>query len=136
MASLANGDAAHARGVLRHLSHTGQAVYDLPADVYRWRQVMPMAVGEAELGPPHPELLGLHAVLDRGNIQVTGGDELPGGAKLLQATVAGCPTEALIDADGRIKRGKCVCGHYRKFALKNGPCRHMMALRWLMMVKE
>ena len=34
------------------------------------------------------------------------------------------------DADQRIRRGKCVCMYFRKFALKNGPCRHMLALRW------
>ena len=33
-------------------------------------------------------------------------------------------------ADQRIRRGKCVCGYYQKFGLKNGPCRHMLALRW------
>ena len=40
------------------------------------------------------------------------------------------PVEILVDPDDRIKRGKCVCGHFQKYGLRNGPCRHMIALRW------
>jgi len=52
------------------------------------------------------------------------------GGYILTGNAESCPVEILIDADQRIRRGKCVCGHYRKFGLKNGPCRHMLALRW------
>jgi len=38
--------------------------------------------------------------------------------------------EILVDADQRIRRGKCVCTYFRHFGMKNGPCRHMLALRW------
>jgi hypothetical protein len=41
------------------------------------------------------------------------------------------PVELLIDADGRIKRGKCVCSHHYKFGLRAGPCRHLLAVRAL-----
>ena len=56
----------------------------------------------------------------------------PGGFGILmvKAKVDGSPTELMIDNEDRIKRGKCLCGYYRKFGLKNGPCRHMIALRW------
>ena len=54
---------------------------------------------------------------------------MPGGY-LLSGNVESKPVEILVDADGRIRRGKCLCGYFRKYALKNGPCRHMLALRW------
>ena len=45
---------------LNRLAHSGQVIYDLVAGVYRWRQVMPMAVGEAEMGPENQELAQAH----------------------------------------------------------------------------
>ena len=52
-------------------------------------------------------------------------------ALCLPATVDRTPVEIMIDLDGRIRRGKCVCGHFRQFGIRNGPCRHMIALRSL-----
>ncbi len=51
---------------LRHLAHTGQVIHDLPGAVFRWRQVMPMALGEAEIGPEHPELAAARDIMSRG----------------------------------------------------------------------
>ncbi len=42
--------------VLRRLAFAGQVIHDLPHGVYRFRQVMPMPLGEAQLGPENPEL--------------------------------------------------------------------------------
>src|SRR5204862_535562 len=103
---------------------------DLDPGLYRWRQIMPQALGEAEMGPEHEELKGMREIVARGNGVVESKQDVPAGGVLLTGKAAGSPVEVLIDADGRIKRGKCVCGYYRKFALKNGPCRHMMALRY------
>jgi hypothetical protein len=58
--------------------------------------------------------------------------ELPNNLRIASANVDNTACEIMIDRDGRIRRGKCLCGYYRKFALKNGPCRHMMAIRWRM----
>lgn len=54
----------------------------------------------------------------------------PNLTRAIIGKVEGKPVEILVDADDRIKRGKCLCGHYQKFGLRNGPCRHMIALRW------
>jgi hypothetical protein len=113
----------------RHLAHSGQVIYDLSLDVYRWRQIMPQAVGEAEIGPPHEELIGVQQILERRRIEIESSLELPRGGRIITAKVDGTPAEVLIDADGRIKRGKCLCGWFRRFGMKNGPCRHMMAIR-------
>jgi hypothetical protein len=34
------------------------------------------------------------------------------------------PVEVVLDAERNVKRGKCFCGYYKKFSLRNGPCRH------------
>jgi hypothetical protein len=37
--------------------------------------------------------------------------------------------DVVLDADGRILRGKCACSHHFQFGLRRGPCRHLQALR-------
>jgi hypothetical protein len=51
-------------------------------------------------------------------------------AMLILGKVDSAPVEIIVDLDGRIRRGKCVCGHFRKYGIRNGPCRHMIALRY------
>jgi hypothetical protein len=50
---------------------------------------------------------------------------------LLAGNVQGTDVEILVDLDGRIRRGKCECSHFRRYGIRNGPCRHMIALRYL-----
>jgi len=124
-----NIDTATALAALRHLAHAGQVIHDLVAGVYRWRQVMPRALGEAEMGPEHPELAGARQIMERGQAELVSRDEAPGGGYVLQGRVASNEVEILVDPDLRIRRGKCICGHYKRYGMKNGPCRHMIALR-------
>jgi hypothetical protein len=130
-------DAARAAAALRDLAHAGQVIYDLSAHVYRWRQIMPKAIGEAEIGPEHPELVGARQIMEKNRVTLetrveapTAPNEKPiAGAFVITGQADNTPVEIMLDADQRIRRGKCVCTYYRKFALKNGPCRHMLALR-------
>jgi hypothetical protein len=127
-----SSDAPAVAAALRHLAHAGQVIYDLTRGVYRWRQIMPKAIGEAEIGPEHPELLGARQIMQRDRVTLESRHDVPTmpGAYLIAGKAESKPVEILLDADQRIRRGKCVCGYYRQFALKNGPCRHMLALRW------
>ncbi|QOV92172.1 hypothetical protein [Humisphaera borealis] len=115
------------RAALSKLANAGQVIYDLHAGVYRWRQIMPKPLGEAEVGPEPDEMRGLREVLASGRTKIDSRTEIPGVGVLLQ----GHDVEVLVDFDGRVKRGKCLCGWFRRYGLKNGPCRHMMALRYL-----
>jgi hypothetical protein len=132
-----NIDAARAAAALRDLAYAGQVIYDLSAKVYRWRQIMPKAVGEAEIGPEHPELAGSREILRRNLVELetrvdapVAAGAAPGSAGyIITGKAERNPVEILIDTDQRIRKGKCVCTYYRKFAMKNGPCRHMLALR-------
>ncbi len=114
---------------LGHLAHAGQVIYDLAAGVYRWRQVMPMAVGEAEIGPENAELIASRAIVSRQQVRIESRQEAPRGAVVCTGKAEGKPVELLIDADGTIRRGKCVCGHHRRAGIRMGPCRHLLALR-------
>ncbi len=114
---------------LSHLAHSGQVIHDLVAGVYRWRQVMPMAVGEAEMGPENAELVASRKIVASRRATVESRQEAPGGATIYTGTAEDKPVELLVDADGMIKRGKCLCGHHQRAGIRMGPCRHLLAIR-------
>jgi hypothetical protein len=116
--------------VLRRLAFAGQVIHDLPKGVYRFRQVMPMPLGDEQLGPENPELAGARHLLLAAKSSLDSTQRVDRGM-LLTGKVDNSPVEIMIDLDGRIRRGKCVCGHYKTFGIRNGPCRHMIALRYL-----
>ena len=41
---------------LRQLAQTGQLIFDIAHNVFRYRQIMSQPLGEAQLGPEDPEL--------------------------------------------------------------------------------
>jgi hypothetical protein len=122
-------DPATCAAALNHLAHSGQVIYDLTSGVYRWRQIMPMAIGEAEIGPENAELVASRALVARGRVSLESQQEAPRGAKIYIGKAEGKPVELLIDADGMIRKGKCLCGHHQKAGMRMGPCRHLLALR-------
>jgi hypothetical protein len=133
LAQLTNASGAKPEAVvavLRRLAFAGQVIHDLPKSVYRFRQVMPMPLSDAQLGPENPELSAARELLLTAKASVDSSQRMDRGAVLV-GKVDNAPVEIMIDLDGRIRRGKCVCGHYRKFGIRNGPCRHMIALRYL-----
>jgi len=122
---------AEALAALRHLAQAGQVIYDLHEQVFRWRQVLPQRLGEEEIGPEHPEWIGAQRLAHRRAIPNMSVEAGPNGSTLLAGRVEGCNAECLLDADRAIKRGRCVCSYFRQYSLRNGPCRHMLALRQL-----
>ena len=118
---------AECAAALNHLAHAGQVIYDIDAGVYRWRQIMPRALGEAEIGPENVELKASRALA--GKVRIESRQEAPRGGTLATGTVDAKPVEMLLDADGIIKRGKCKCSHHFKAGLRMGPCRHLLAMR-------
>ena len=92
---------------------------------------MPRVLGEAELGPENEEVTASREILLRKRAVLESRVAAPNGGVVFMGTVETKPVELLIDADGRIKRGRCLCGHFQKAGLRMGPCRHLLALRWL-----
>jgi len=128
----AGSQPAQTAAALNRLAQTGQLIHDLPNAVYRWRQIMPMALGEAELGPENEELSASKELLIRKKVKIDSRTEASGGF-LVTGIAEGKPTELFLNNDGLIKRGKCVCSHHFKFGIRAGPCRHLLALRTLAM---
>jgi hypothetical protein len=114
---------------LNQLALRGQAIYDLESKVYRWRQVLPMALSDRELGPPHPETEAGRALAARGLVKVETRHDAPRGGVILTGKVENQSCEVLIDGDGIVRKGKCRCGWHFKFGVRNGPCRHLQAMR-------
>jgi predicted nucleic acid-binding Zn finger protein len=101
----------------------------LPNGVYRFRQVMPMPLGEEQLGPENPELVGARQLSLTSKVKLESTQKLDRGFVLVGKAESN-DVEVMIDLDGRIRRGRCGCSHFRKFGIRKGPCRHMIALRY------
>ena len=126
-------DDGQVAAALKHLAHTGQLIHDLPHGLYRWRQIMPEVVGESEMGPENEESAASRVILSKGQVKVESATDGPRGTRLHTGKVAGKPVELLLDTDGGIRNGKCLCGHHRMAGLRRGPCRHLLALRaWVL----
>lgn len=115
---------------MRQLAQSGQLIYDFPAERFRYRQIMSQPLGEAQLGPEEGELPAARRLVAEGYVKLIDRQDGPNLSRVIIGDVEGKPVEILVDPDDRIKRGKCLCGHFKKYGLRNGPCRHMIALRW------
>jgi len=111
---------------LNHLAHSGQIICDLAEGKYRWRQIMPMALGEDQMGPENPELVASRRIR---SVKIKSKQDAPNGALLYSGTADNVDVELLLDTDGRMRRGQCTCSHHIRSGLKMGPCRHLLAFR-------
>jgi hypothetical protein len=114
---------------LNQLALRGQAIYDLHAGCYRWRQLLPMALSDRELGPPHPERANAARIIQQRQVRIESQDQGPRGGTILVGKAENQPVEAMIDGDGVIRKGSCKCSYFYKYGIRNGPCRHIQALR-------
>jgi hypothetical protein len=121
-----NGDAA---SVMNQLALRGQAIFDLDAGLFRWRQVLPMALSDREIGPPHPETEAARQLVARAAVKVETRHDAPRGGVIVTGKAENQSCEVLIDGDGIVRKGKCRCSWHFKFGVRNGPCRHLQALR-------
>jgi hypothetical protein len=139
--------APYAAAALNRLALMGQVIHDLAAGVYRWRQVMPVALALSEVGPESPETQAGRELVAAGLVSLTRDERSPSGLRILAGKVGraaaspqfialltqgfpvNAPVEAVLDGDGRILRGKCNCSFHRQAGLRRGPCRHLQALR-------
>ncbi len=114
---------------LNRLAGLGQLIHDLPSGLYRWRQMLPVALSLDQLGPENPETVAARDLVARRRVQVSKDDRRPDGLRVLEGKVESKAIAVLLDADGRMLRGKCNCSHHFKNKLRRGPCRHLQALR-------
>lgn len=114
---------------LNRLALMGQLIHDLHAGAYRRRQIMPVPVGLEQMGPEHPDTAGAKELAAGGKVTVSRDERRPDGLHILEGHAGQRPVSLLLDADGRMIRGKCTCSHHFRGGLRQGPCRHMQALR-------
>ncbi len=115
---------------LNRLARMGQLIHDLPAGVYRWRSIMPVPVSLEQLGPEDPETEASRILVAQRLATVSRDERRNDGLRILEGRVGERPNVSLLlDADGRMIRGKCTCSHHFKGGLRRGPCRHLQALR-------
>ena len=113
---------------LNKLALYGQVIHDLAGGVYRWRQIMPVAVSAEIAGPGSPETAAARSLVGNA-VAVTLDERDVNGRRTLEGKVERRPVELTLDADGRMIKGKCNCTHHFSGGLRKGPCRHLQALR-------
>jgi hypothetical protein len=123
------GAPAYVAAGLNRLALMGQLIHDLHAGVYRWRQIMPVALSLDLIGPENPETAAARELVARGSVHVTRDERREDELRILEGQVPDRPVALLLDADGRMLRGKCTCSHHFTGGLRKGPCRHLQALR-------
>ncbi len=123
------GAAPYVAAGLNRLALLGQVIHDLPAGLYRWRSIMAAEVSLSQLGPENPETAAARDLVTHRQVQVTRDERRPDGMRLLEGKAQNRAVELLLDADGRMLRGKCNCSHHFKGGLRKGPCRHLQSLR-------
>ena len=119
---------------LHRLALLGQVIHDIPAKLYRWRQVMPTPLTLDQIGVDDVETREGVRLLSVAKFLIGRDEMMASGSRGIEATVrdgrnAERKVELLLDADGRIQRGKCACSHHFKNALRMGPCRHLQSVR-------
>ncbi|WP_406699160.1 hypothetical protein V5E97_09805 [Singulisphaera sp. Ch08] len=120
---------AYVTAGLNRLALMGQLIHDLHAGLYRWRQIMPVALALDAIGPENAETAAARELVAQGKVKITRDDRRDDGLRILEGEVPDRPVTLLLDADGRMLRGKCTCSHHFTGGLRRGPCRHLQALR-------
>jgi hypothetical protein len=114
---------------LNRLALLGQLIHDLPAGVYRWRQILPVELSLEQVKLHGPETEAAKVMAEHGRVKLTRDEKTASGLRVLVGRAGDRDVEAVLDGDGKIIRGKCNCSHHFKNKLRAGPCRHLQALR-------
>jgi hypothetical protein len=122
-----------ASATLRQLCVVGKAMFDNDLNAYRWRELYPEFDLDKLDNAGLEERKGLD--LFREGAVTIEQDAQDGGSNKITATVQDKgreSTEAEIDMDDRVVYAECTCPHFRFHKLREGPCRHMVAvaLQW------
>ncbi len=120
---------AYVAAGLCKLASLGQVIHDLHAGLYRWRAVMPVALSLEQIGPESPETVAGRELVARRTVRVNRDESRPDGLRILEGESGGREVSLVLDADGRMVRGRCTCSHHFTGGLRRGPCRHLQALR-------
>ena len=129
LASAADVNEAEARGAMQKLCMLGKAMFDPDTASFRWRELYPEFDLTKLSAPALEERKGidLHA---SGAVSVESESFEDGRSKRVASVSDSTDRTTTLetDADGRVTYAECTCGHFRANKLREGPCRHIVAL--------
>ncbi len=129
LSSSAGVTEAEAKGALQKLCMLGKAMYDPDTSSFRWRELYPEFDLSKTSAPALEERKGIE--LHKSGAVSVQSESTEGGRRKRIASVADTTNRNTIletDSDGRVTYAECTCGHFRANKLREGPCRHIVAL--------
>ncbi|MBJ6760660.1 SWIM zinc finger family protein [Myxococcaceae bacterium JPH2] len=118
----------------------GRVLFDVAGNKYRPRELMPTPVDEATIRFGNELEARAHRLLGdggpgAGEVKLTKVHELVGEGTRIHGEVV--DREAVrsffpsftLDLESRLRDASCGCPHFRRSALREGPCEHLLALR-------
>lgn len=116
--------------MLQKLCLQGKAMFDPARNVYRWRDLFPTLDLYKEDDSSRESKAGLSLVRSSSVTKTL--DDVKAGVRYLSGLVkvedAEFKPELEMDSDNRPKYAQCNCPFYNHNKLRQGPCRHMIAL--------
>ena len=122
-------DMRGALAVLHGLCSIGKAMFDADLNTYRWRELYPEFKFETLAESGLEERMGV-ALAQNGAVEITQ-DVHADGHREVTALVTDNDVQTAkmeMDADERAIYAECTCPHFRYHKLREGPCRHMIAV--------
>ena len=126
LAQTLNRSPGEARGLLQRLCIAGSAMFDPERQLYRWRALFPTLQLNTEQTAGLEERKGVQ-LFRTGAVQLQS-DTITTQGRQLEAAVDCSSPMLRRDVDGRINYAQCDCSHFKHNKLRQGPCRHIVAL--------
>ncbi|MCP9943033.1 SWIM zinc finger family protein [Cyanobium sp. ATX 6E8] len=126
LAKTLNCSPGEARGLLQGLCLAGMAMFEPGRNLYRWRALFPTLKLNRDETAGLEERMGVQ-LFRKGAVQVQE-DTITAEGRQLVANVETSSPMLRRDVDGRINYAECDCSHFRRNKLRQGPCRHIVAL--------
>jgi hypothetical protein len=129
LAGSADVGEADARGALQKLCMMGKAMFDPDTASFRWRELYPEFDMTKLTAPALEERNGIELQAS-GAVSIES-ESIEDGRRIRVASVSDSTdrtTTLETDPDGRVTYAECTCGHFRANKLREGPCRHIVAL--------
>jgi hypothetical protein len=130
MAQELNASIPESSAILQKLCLQGKVMFDPERNLYRWRDLFPTLDIYQENDSSRESRAGLK-IFQEGNLKITMDekkDEIKYLSGLLESEKTDFKPLLELDSDNRPKYAQCNCSFYNFNKLKQGPCRHMIAL--------
>ncbi len=125
-----NTSPMEARRILQRLCLAGSAMYDPESKKYRSRELFSSFDFQLNSEAGREERKGLE--IFKANAVELLSDEMTPKGRVIKGTTKFnnriCTAILNRDIDGRITQAQCNCSHFRYHKLRQGPCRHIVAL--------